>query len=65
MMLMIRGFKKVRCPHCGHLFMAADIEDNATVKSMDVHCPKCGSLVNPGNKGLLSELLGLFKEKKP
>lgn len=28
---MLRGFKRVTCPYCGHSFLAADIEDNATV----------------------------------
>lgn len=43
---MIRGFKKVRCPRCGYKFRAADIEDEATVESMPVHCPKCGHEVS-------------------
>lgn len=42
---MLRGFMTVRCPHCGHIFMAADIEDNATVRSMPVHCPECGTTI--------------------
>ena len=45
--IMLRDIKKVHCPHCGHVFLAPDIEDRATVKAMDVHCPKCGALVNP------------------
>lgn len=60
---MIRGFKKVRCPHCGHIFLAADIEDNATVAGMPVHCPKCGNVVETtGIRGLLSWLLGLIRK---
>ena len=55
-MPMIRGFKKVRCPHCGHIFLAADIEDGATVKSMDVHCPNCGGKVNVYSEGLMGIL---------
>ena len=43
---MLRGIQKVRCPHCGHAFMASDVEDNATAKSMPVHCPKCGQEVS-------------------
>ena len=55
-MLMIRGFKKVQCPHCGHVFVAADIEDGATVKSMEIYCPKCGGKVDVYPKGLLGIL---------
>ena len=44
---MLRDIKKVRCPHCGYVFGAPVIEDRATVKEMDIHCPKCGSLINP------------------
>ena len=52
---MLRGFKKVRCLHCGHIFMAADIEDNATAESMPVHCPKCGQKIS------LNRFWNLFK----
>lgn len=52
---MIRGFKKVRCPRCGYKFRAADIEDEATVESMPVHCPKCGQGVS------LKPLINLLK----
>ena len=45
-MLMIRGFKKVKCPRCGNKFRAAVIEDEATAESMPVHCPKCGHEVS-------------------
>lgn len=52
---MLRRVKWVTCPHCGHKFMAADIEDNATVESMPVYCPKCGREVS------LNRLWNLFK----
>ena len=56
---MLRGFKKVRCPHCGYKFRAAVIEYEATAESMPVHCPKCGSIVETsGLKALLSRLFG-------
>ena len=56
---MLRGFKNVRCPHCGFVFMAADMEDNATVAEMPVHCPKCGNIVETGGlKAMLSRLFG-------
>lgn len=53
---MLRGFKKVRCPHCGHIFTAADIEEGATVKSMNTYCPKCGGKVNVYSEGLMGIL---------
>lgn len=52
---MLRGFKKVTCPHCGHKFRAADMEDIATAESMPVHCPKCGQVVS------LNRFWNLFK----
>lgn len=36
--------------------MAADIEDGATVKSMDIHCPRCGGMVNVNPGGLMGIL---------
>lgn len=60
---MLRGFKKVRCLRCGHIFLAADIEDNATVAEMPVHCPKCGNVVKTsGIVGFLSRLFGLGRK---
>ena len=51
------------CPHCGHSFVAFDIEDNATVKAMSIHCPRCGAKVRTdGILGLLSRLLGLARK---
>ena len=46
----------MQCPHCGHVFVAADIEDGATVKSMEIYCPKCGGKVDVYPKGLLGIL---------
>ena len=42
---MLRGMKRVTCPHCGYRFLAMDIEDNGTVNSMPSICPKCGKKV--------------------
>ena len=39
---MVRGKTWFRCSCCGHVFEAWDIEDNATVFSMPMTCPKCG-----------------------
>lgn len=51
------------CPHCGHSFVAFDIEDNATVDSMPVHCPRCGAEVRmDGILGFLSRLFGLARK---
>ena len=41
---MIRGLYKYVCKDCGHKFIGADIELNATAASMPVKCPKCGSI---------------------
>ena len=40
---MVRGKTWFRCPCCGTKFEAPDIEDNATVFSMPMPCPKCGT----------------------
>ena len=41
---MLRGLYKYVCKDCGHKFIGADIELNATAASMPVKCPKCGSI---------------------
>ncbi len=38
----MRGITKFRCPKCGHIFEAPDIEDNASVRTMPQPCPRCG-----------------------
>lgn len=63
---MLRGFKKVRCPHCGHVFIMADIEDNATAESMPVHCTKCGQEVRLNHlRDIVVRLLQDWKWRKP
>lgn len=60
---MLRDVKRVMCPHCGHSFVAIDIEDNATVESMPIHCTRCGAeLRMEGFQGLLSRVIGLVKK---
>ncbi len=44
---MLRGTTLFRCPNCGHVFKALDIEDNATVYSMPMPCPRCGAKSSP------------------
>ena len=44
---MLRGFTKFRCPNCGHIFEAPDIEDSATVRTMPQPCPRCGAKSYP------------------
>lgn len=39
---MLRGKTWFKCDYCGHVFKSWDIEDNATVNSMPMTCPKCG-----------------------
>jgi DNA-directed RNA polymerase subunit RPC12/RpoP len=41
---MVRGIKTFVCKDCGHKFIGVDIEDNATINSMPIKCPKCGSM---------------------
>ena len=38
-----RGKTWFKCPECGTRFKDWDIEDNATVFSMPMPCPKCGT----------------------
>ena len=40
---MVRGETWFRCPNCGMRFKAWDIEDNATIYSVPMPCPKCGT----------------------
>lgn len=44
---MLRGITKFRCPNCGHIFEAPDLEDNATARTTPVPCPRCGAKSNP------------------
>ncbi len=57
---MMRGITKFRCPKCGHIFEAPDIEDNASVRTMPQPCPKCGTKSNVAG---LFDLLGYFISK--
>lgn len=41
---MLRDIKRVTCPQCGHNYIALDIEDNASLLSAPIHCPKCGAI---------------------
>ena len=41
---MLRGLYKYVCKDCGHKFIGADIELNATAASVPVKCTKCGSV---------------------
>ena len=53
---MVRGKTWFRCSCCGQVFEALDIEDNATVFSMPMPCPKCGG------KGYAIGPLGILKK---
>ena len=46
---MLRGTTKFRCPDCGHIFEAPDLEDNATARTMPMPCPRCGAKSDPSN----------------
>ena len=41
---MVRGETWFRCPCCGKCFKALDIEYNATIYSIPMPCPKCGTM---------------------
>jgi len=41
---MYRGTRKYKCPKCGEVFTAPDIEMNATAASMPQRCPKGAAL---------------------
>ena len=43
-MTMVRGTTLFICTHCGHKFMAADIEYLCTSLSVPQKCPKCKSI---------------------
>ncbi len=61
---MVRGKTWFRCSYCGHVFEALDIEDNATVFSMPMTCPKCGGkgyAISP--QGLLKRITDIITGK--
>jgi rubrerythrin len=43
-MTMVRGTTLFICTHCGHKFIAADIEYLCTSLSVPQKCPKCESI---------------------
>ena len=62
---MLRGLYKYVCKDCGHKFIGADIELNATAASVPVKCPKCGSMhTYPSSYNIAFPLGGLFGLKK-
>lgn len=40
---MVRGTTWFKCPCCGKVFLAPDIELCATAHTMPIACPDCGS----------------------
>ncbi|CCZ45115.1 unknown [Bacteroides sp. CAG:545] len=64
---MLRRFVTTKCPYCGHVFQAPDIEDNATVLSMPVRCRNCGNYFRPSEMSSsftdsVKKLLEIFKK---
>ena len=57
---MYRGTKTYKCSKCGEIFIAHDIEQNATVESMPVTCPQCGNKTN-AEPNLIDKVKGVFK----
>lgn len=58
---MLRGFTKFRCPDCGHIFEAPDIEDSASVRTAPMPCPCCGTKSYP--VGLIDRF-SMFRNRK-
>ena len=59
---MLRGTTLFRCPNCGHVFKALDLEDNATVRSTPMPCPRCGAKSSP--VGIIDSFCMLWNRKK-
>ena len=59
---MLRGTTLFRCPNCGHVFKAFDIEDNATARSTPMPCPRCGAKSSP--VGIIDSFCMLWNRKK-
>lgn len=55
---MVRGYIWFRCPKCGNIFKDLDIEDSATIYSVPMPCPKCGTKSQPATLlGLMTSLV--------
>ena len=64
---MVRGIKTFVCKDCGHKLIGLDIEGNATINSMPVKCPKCGSWHTKSGvypTWLIGEIIRLLRGKK-
>lgn len=61
---MIKGTKLFKCPKCGKVFRAMDIEYNATVHSNPMPCPECKTLSAPLFKDRLYRILGIITIEK-
>ena len=59
---MLRGTTLFRCPNCGHVFKALDIEDNATARTTPMPCPRCGAKSSP--VGIIDSFCMLWNRKK-
>lgn len=55
---MLRGIKTFKCPKCGYLFKAPDIEHGATIESAPMTCPKC-SCKDCHPASIIDRILGL------
>lgn len=61
---MIRGIKIFRCPKCGKIFIAPDVEYRATAFSSPMPCPKCGAQSAPLLRHKEYTELGIIKKDK-
>lgn len=59
---MVRGKQIFRCPKCGKIFTALDIEYNATVFSCPMPCPKCGAQSAPLGQNKLYKKLRIISD---
>ena len=61
---MQRGYTYFKCPACGKVFKGPDIELNATVETMPLPCPECGTSSPAYERGLLLDFFDWIRKKK-
>lgn len=61
---MVRGLKLFRCQKCGKVFLAPDLEYNATTFSQPMPCPTCKTPSAPLFKSTLYGKLGIIRKEE-
>ena len=56
---MLTGFGKVKCPCCGHEFIAM----SGGVVNAPARCPKCGTVIKSGLSSSIGKLLEIIFRK--